>query len=560
MEARMNTALLLTALLGATNASPGNDSTQAQRMDLGKVGSVALPNSCRPEVQEDFGRGVALLHSFFYEEARTVFQQVAERDPKCAMAFWGTSMTYYHPLWAPPLAADVALGTEAANRAAALPVHTDIEKGLIAAANAYWRGGSPPASDQAPPEGVPSCHGGSPSPGGKAEAFRTVLEGLHERFSDDVEVTTFYALALLGTAPKEDRTLSQQKKAAGLLEAMWTRHPNHPGVVHYLIHAYDYPETAQLGLPAAHAYAGVAPQVPHALHMPSHIFVRLGLWPDDETSNLASIAAAERWSSVRHPGTTFSDALHAMDYLEYGYLQQGRYAEAEMQNRRMIAVGTVHPPNEMGAAFARAIVPARFVLERESWDEAARLEVQPIAAWDDYPFVRGLVEYARLIGAARFGDAKRARTALANLEGIERGIPAGALGYFVKLMEAYRLAGLGWVSHLEKKDAEAIELIKRAADLEDSIGPNPISPGPLLPARELLGDLLFDLNRGVEALAAYKATLAVYPGRLRSMAGAMRAAKKAGDVKAAQGYAHQLLQMTQSGGGQFVAEARVLIR
>jgi len=518
----MHTAIAFAALatvLGTSNADVA--------VDLGKVGVVALPNSCNADVQAGFARGVALLHSFFYEEARLTFSAVAERDSKCAMAYWGIAMTYYHPLWGPPQPLDFGPARVAADKAAALPTRSEIERGLIASMEAYWRDVPPSAgAPTAAREGVPSCHGGAPSPGGRAEAFRRVLAGLHERFPEDVEVTSFYALSLLGTAAKEDRTLSDQKKAATMLEAMWRAHPDHPGVVHYLIHAYDYPELARQGLPAARAYAGVAPQVPHALHMPSHIFVRLGMWPDDEASNLAAVAAAERWIAVRHPGATFSDALHAMDYLEYGYLQQGRFAEAEVQVRRMTAVGEVYPSNEMSAAFARAIVPARFVLERERWADAARLEVPPIAAWDAYPFVRGLVEYARAMGAARAGDVPKAKAAASRLQDVERAIPAGSLGYFVKLLEAYRLATLGWVAHLEKNDAEAVRQLAAAAELEDAIGPHPVSPGPLLPAREVLGDLQFELGRFSEAQAAYEETLARYPGRLRSVAGAMRAAKQ----------------------------------
>ena len=529
------------------------------KVDLGKVGTAALPNSCSPLVQEELQRAAALLHSFFYEEARLVFTAVAAGEPRCAMASWGIAMSYYHPIWSPPQPEDYAPAIAAIDRATRLEAAPGIERGLIEAARAYWHPPRATAGAQTSSPGVPSCHGGAPSPDGGAAAFRAELQKLHVRFPRDVEVASFYSLALLGTAPKADRTLSQQKEAAGLLEAMWKEHPNHPGVVHYLIHAYDYPETAKLGLPAARAYAAVAPEVPHALHMPSHIFSRLGMWPEEEIVNLASVAAAARWAAVRHPGTTFFDALHAVDYLTYGYLQQGRFGDAAAQVQWMANVSEVTAPNELAAAFARAIVPARFALEQERWAEASRLEVSPIAAWKTSPFVRGLVEYARAIGAARIGDVGAANLAMQKLESIEAAIAPGPATYFKSLLRAHRLASLAWVAHVEKRDPEALKHLAQAAELEDSIGPHPVSPGPLLPARELLGDLLLELGRPEEAAAAYELNLTRYPGRRRSLVGAMHAAIAARDSVQARRYAGQLLAVAGPGGGRWVGEARDLL-
>ena len=549
------------SLLLASGASLRGDG-RVERVSLGKVGAVTLANSCTANAQDDLGQGIALLHSFFYEEARIILTELSEREPTCALAFWGVAMTYFHPLWSPPLTADVQAAIVAADRASALPASGPIEVGLIASMKAYWHYKPPGAvgTRALPREGIPSCHGGAPALNGAAEAFQASLTSLHNRFPDDVEVTSFYALSLLGAAAKEDRTLTQQRKAAVVLEAMWKKHPNHPGLVHYLIHAYDYPETARLGLPAARAYGAIAPQVPHALHMPSHIYTRLGMWEDEEASNLASLVAAQRWMSHRHPGATFSDALHDMDYLEYGYLQQGRYAEADAQSHQMAAVQEVYPPNEMAAAFARAIVPARSVLERERWEEAAHLQVAPIAAWEAYPFVRSFVAYARAIGAARLGDVKRAQAAVTELERLERTIPTGPLGYFSKLVASYRLAARGWISHLEKRDGDALAQLTEAADSEDALGPHPVSPGPLLPARELLGDLLLALGRARDARAAYEKTLEHSPGRLRSLAGAMRAAKQSGDAKGAAVYAREVLDLTAHGATQVTEEARKLLQ
>jgi hypothetical protein len=368
-------------------------------------------------------------------------------------------------------------------------------------------------------------------------------------------VTAFYALSLLGTAPKEDRTLAQQKRAAVLLERAWAMHPKHPGMVHYLIHAYDYPEIARRGLKAANAYAAVAPQVPHALHMPSHIYVRLGMWNENIRSNLRALEAAERWMAVRHPGGVMSDSFHSRDYLGYGYLQQGLEEKARAVVQQVATVREVHSPSDFPAAYARAVLPARFALEREAWLEAATLQVKPTAAWELYPFLDGFVAYAHGIGAARMGNVPAARAAAAQLETHAKRVETGPFAYFGKMLQAHRLAVLGWTAHAEKNDAEAKKLLAEAAAIEDAIGPHPVSPGPLLPARELLGDLLLELGEAGPARTAYEETLVRSPERLRSLGGAMRAAASAGDLPLRQRYAKRVLALAGTGRSAIVAEA-----
>ncbi|MCP3141849.1 hypothetical protein [Pyxidicoccus xibeiensis] len=555
----MQTVLCLSALALSLGAAP----VANPQLDLGAVGAVSVHQRCAPAARPELERGVALLHSFFYEEARTSFQKAAERDPRCATAWWGEAMTYYHPLWAPPSPEGIAAGTAAADRALKLGGKSPIEVGLISAIHAYWHDRLPPgvksgSAKNGSAEGIPSCHGGAPTPGGRAEAFRATLEDLHRRFPADVEVTAFYSLALLGTAPKEDRSLAQQKRAAGLLERAWASHPKHPGLVHYLIHAYDYPEIAQQGLKAADAYAAVAPQVPHALHMPSHIYVRLGQWNENIRSNLRSIEAASRWMAVRHPGGVMADTFHALDYLGYGYLQQGREKEARDVVRQVATEREVYPPLEFPAAFARAMAPARFVLEREAWAEAAKLEVAPITASERFPFVNGLVVYTRGIGAARMGDVQGARAAAAQLAEHAKAVETGPYAYFGKLLTAHRLAVLGWTAHVEKKDAEAKKLLAEAAALEEAIGPHQVSPGPLLPSRELLGDLLLELGEPGPARSAYEQSLVHAPGRLRSLGGAMRAAARAGDAPLRKSYAKKVLALAGESHSAIVSEARAM--
>jgi tetratricopeptide (TPR) repeat protein len=524
------------------------------QLDLGELGAVRVHQRCTPAARPLLERGVALLHSFFYEEARIAFQAAGQADPACATAAWGEAMTHYHPLWAPPTPEEAAAGTQAADRAAKLGGKGPVEAGLVDAIHAYWHARLP-ADARAGGEGTPSCHGGAPTPGGRAQAFRASLEALHARFPGDVEVTAFYALSLLGTAPKEDRTLAQQRRAAALLERAWARQPKHPGVVHYLIHAYDFPEVARRGLKAANAYTSLAPRVPHALHMPSHIYVRLGMWDENARANRRSLEAAERWMEVRHPGAINFDSFHAYDYLGYGFLQQGRWEEARAAVQEVTARREVYPARQFQAVYARAVLPARWALERDAWAEAARLRVEgePLAGWADFPFAEGLVAYARGLGAARSGDAAGAREAAAALEAAAKATPAGPYAYFGKLLGAHRLAVLGWVAHLEGRDAEARRLLTEAADQEDAMGPHPVSPGPLLPARELLGDLHAELGEPEAARAAYALTLTRYPGRLRSLGGAMRASSA--DAALRQRYARQVLALARGGQAPVVVEA-----
>jgi hypothetical protein len=547
----MTNALWLSSLALLLGAAP----VSSPKVDLGDVGAVKVHQRCAPASRPELERGTALLHSFFYEEARLTFRRVAEQDPDCATAWWGEAMTHYHPLWAPPTPEETAAGTAAADRAAKLGGKSPVEQGLIDAIHAYWHNRLPPGAKPGSAEGVPSCHGGAPTPGGRAQAFRASLEALHRRFPADAEVTAFYALSLLGTAPKEDRTLAQQKRAAGLLERAWAQHPRHPGMVHYLIHAYDYPEVARQGLKAANAYAAVAPRVPHALHMPSHIYVRLGMWEENIRSNLQSVDAASSWMAVRHPGGVMADAFHALDYLGYGYLQQGREQQALAVVQQVGTERQVHSAKDFPAAYARAVLPARYALEREAWAEAAKLQVKPIPAFEVYPFVSGLVAYARGVGAARLGDVQGARAAAAQLEQHAKAVETGPFAYFGKLLKAHQLAVLGWTAHVEKRDGEAKRLLAEAAAIEDAIGPHPVSPGPLLPARELLGDLHLALGEAGPARAAYEQTLVRAPGRLRSLGGAMRAAASAGDQPLRQRYAKQVLALAGEGRGAIVSEA-----
>src|SRR5437762_4254083 len=311
------TTLAAGHLKSATAPEPG---------DLRGVGKITFPVTCAPDVQSDFARGVALLHSFFYEEARRVFTSVADRDPKCAMAQWGIAMTWWHPIWTPPTPDEMRAGKAAIERAMSMKVGTERERGFITALNTYY---NTLESSTAAPVGQ-SCHG----PVGSRDrvlAYQKAMRQLRDKYPNDFEVQTFYAFAVLsvGYATPNDTSLSKQLEAAGILEKLWKQNANHPGVVHYLIHSYDYPQSAQRGLTAAQTYDSIAPWVPHALHMPSHIFTRLGMWEESIAANRASAEASRAYAAMRHRDATEAEELHALDYMAYSYLQEAQDTEAK---------------------------------------------------------------------------------------------------------------------------------------------------------------------------------------------------------------------------------------
>ncbi len=472
------------------------------------LGAVHFPVTCRPEVQAEFDRAVALLYSFGYAESRNAFTAVAERDPACAMAHWGVAMTYYHPLWAPPRPDELAAGREAAERAAALGDASEREHGYIAAIGAFYRDAD------------------TLDHGTRAGAYRQAMEALSAAHPEDPEAAIFYALSLVATAPPSDAAYAQQRRAAEILNGLLPSMPQHPGIPHYVIHSFDYPELAELALPAARTYARIAPASPHAQHMPSHIFVRLGLWQDAVASNLDSEASANALVAQRFPGAASFDALHALDYLEYAYLQTGQEAEARAVVERALAARTFDDPN-FAAGYALAAIPARWALERDDWGAAAALE-PPVAElpWERFPYAFAATHFARALGAAHQGDLEAARAAVAELAAIQAGLaaspPAGPYDWSGQV-EAMRLGAAAWLAHAEGRSEEGLALLRDAAALEERVGKHPVTPGAVLPARELLGDLLLELGRPVEARAEYRASLEVAPNRRRALAGLARA-------------------------------------
>jgi tetratricopeptide (TPR) repeat protein len=503
-------ALLAAAslLAGAADAQETHSHTHDEGEALGRV---SFPTSCREEVAAEFTRAVALLHSFGYEESRRAFESVAAHDPDCAMAYWGVAMTYYHPIWSPPDSRDLAAGRAAAAKAEAAGPRTDRERGYVEAIAVFYR------DSETQPHGA------------RARAWSDALETLSRRFPDDHEAMIFYALSLLGTAPSSDTTFANQKRAAAILNGLLPEEPKHPGIAHYMIHAFDYPPLAREALPAARAYAKIAPSSPHALHMPSHIFTRLGLWPESIASNVASADAARRLVAQRHPGAASFDALHALDYLEYAYLQMGDEKSARRVLEEAATARTFDEP-QFQAGYALAAIPARWTLERRDWKAASEVSV-PMASlpWERFSYAVAIVHFARAVGAARSGQPARAEEPLARLQEIQMALAASPIPGpydWASEVEARRLAATAWVAYARGRKDEALLLARAAADLEEKTGKHPVTPGPVLPARELLGDMLLEAGRPGDALVEYEASLRESPGRFNSLYGAARAAER----------------------------------
>ena len=525
------------ALLFVTALALADASGQHQHQHGEKLGAVAFQNSCSPSAQAKFLAGVAWLHSFEYEPAEKSFNEAANADPSCAIAHWGAAMSLYHPLWAPPSAAELERGRAAVAKALATPGKTERERDYVAAIAAFYRDSEKLDHKT------------------RAMAYNAAMAALHQRYPEDREAAVFYALsqAAAGTLDN-DPTFAREKDAAAILAEVLKKEPNHPGVAHYLIHSFDYPPLAELAVPAARRYASIAPDSPHAQHMPSHIFTRLGMWDDSIASNLKSAASAQAMMKKKGFTGASREELHAMDYLTYAYLQTGRDKAAEGVRAELYAMQKVDEPI-FSVAFAATAIPARLVLERKRWKEAANLElpanVRTLAPLDNFRWGEAHIRFARAIGAARSGDAAAARMEIAGLSEIEQGmkVPPGTYDWKTQVSIERQIAQ-AWLARAERHDGEAVQLLQAAADLDDATEKHPVTPGAILPAREQLGELLLELGRPAEALVEYEASLKRAPLRLASVRGAERAAALSGNAAQARIHKGQLLALTKHADAQ----------
>ncbi len=514
----MLSLVLASFLLGF--AAPATAQHEHPSGEPGKLGKVNFPISCDGAVQPQFNRAVALLHSFWYEKAAEAFATVAKEDPACGMAYWGVAMTYYHPLWGSPDAASLKAGWAAIEKAKSVGAKTERERGYISALETFYED-----SDK-----VDHLT--------RVLAYEKAMEGLHRSYPNDRETTVFYALALLGAAAAAppDPTLARQKQAGAMLVKIFAEEPDHPGVAHYIIHSYDYPSLAPMALTAARRYAQIAPDVPHALHMPSHIFTRLGLWDESIASNRAAAAAARKYG-------WYGEELHATDYLVYAYLQQGRDQEAKQLLAKLPAVGAADS-NYRAGLYAIGVMPARYALERHDWRTAEALELPPgFSPAPRFAWTAAAVRFANGIGAARLRDRDKAERAIASLEQIRVTVLRAGDKTWAGRVEAQRRAVAAWVALDEGRKGEALKEMRSAADLEDFLGKDPVTPGAVLPARELLADMLVEAKEPEQALAEYEAVLRASPNRLNALFGAGHAAELAGQKEKARGYYNSLLQL-----------------
>ena len=453
-----------------------------------ELGSVQFPTSCSSKAQKSFERAVALLHSFAYSAAEKEFRGVAAKDPNCAVPHWGVAMTYFHQLWEPPVAPqNIARGLAEIEQAKRLS-SSDRERGFIDALSLIYVN-----ADSLPYEE-------------RLNRYTQAMRKLAGRYQDDAECQIFYALALIASAPPNDASHTKQKEAAAILEPLFKKYPQHPGIAHYLIHACDNEEMAQNGLAAARAYSQIAPSAPHALHMPSHIYTRLGMWQESIASNLAAQQAARQQGDK-------GEELHAMDYLVYAYLQLGRGGEAARVLDELRAMSALDG-SDFKVGYAASAMPARYAIERRQWSDAAQLVPVDKAP----PQVLAITLWARSVGLARSGKLA-ARQEIEKLTSAYEKLRAAKNDYWATQVHVQINEALAWVAQVEGKADEALKLMRAAADEEDAIEKRPVTPGAIVPAREQLGDLLLKTNQPREAIKEFEHALTMTPQRRGALMG-----------------------------------------
>jgi hypothetical protein len=526
----------------------GNGSAAIAQEDVphqhgeGRLGRVEFAVSCTPEAQRRFAHAMAVLHSFWWEEGDRVFGAVLEADSNCAMAHWGRALNAWgNPFAGGPSGEQLARGADAAARAAARPLPTPREQGFVNGVAALYR------------ESATSTNAA------RLQGYADTMARLHRDLPRDTEVTIYYALALVATAPRTDTTFAQQRRAVALLDPLYQRHPDHPGLAHYIIHSTDSPRMAAHGLKAARRYSRIAPAAPHAQHMPSHIFVRLGLWDETVSSNWQSFNAGVAYARTSGaPAATYHE-LHALDYAVYGYLQQGQDSAARQAVARGRALEVLPAQSAVIREYNRTAMAARVALEAGDWSAAAAFPAPPDSATGMSPV---LSRFTRALGAARSGRPAAAKAEIAALDALARDLEARQETYWSRVAAIKRDAAAAWMRFQAGDSAGGLALAAAAADSEEVTDKHPITPAELLPAMELKADMLLAAGRYAEARAGYRATLAREPGRARSLWGAARAAERAGDRAAAtQGYTAYLAAMERGDNARpELADARAFLR
>jgi tetratricopeptide (TPR) repeat protein len=490
-------------------------------------GSVSFTASVPDTLKNDFNIAIALLHSFEYEQSEKMFAKIIDRSPECAMAYWGVAMSNLHTLWAPPTQAEFQKGANAIALARSLDNKTKRESDYIEALAKFYEN-----------TGQTDYHS-------RLLGFENGMEKLYEGYPDDIEAAVFYALALDAAADPTDKTYTKQKKAFSILNPIFQKEPLHPGIAHYIIHNCDYPALAELALPAARKYASIAPASAHAQHMPSHIFIRLGLWDESIRSDLVSVSSAQCYASKAKIKGHWDEELHGMDYLVYAYLQKG---DDEQARQQLDYLHTIHEVDGVNfkTAYAFAAIPARYALERKRWKEAAALSLYPTSfPWQNFPWQESIIHFARSLGASHLNDVNTAKKELEDLRLLydklskltDKKQEAAQVAIQVKTAGA-------WIEYKQGNNEKALELMKEAADMEDGTEKHPVTPGEVIPARESYGEMLLEMNKPALALENFDLVLQTHPNRFNALYDAAIAATKTGNKEKAALYFRKLVEIS----------------
>lgn len=495
-----------------------------------EFGTVGFETSCSNKTKKDFNLAISLLHSFEYDEAEKVFAKIIDKQPDCAMAYWGVAMCNYHTLWAPPTSNELEKGAKAIAIAQSLKQKSEIEDNYINALALFYKNRK--TTDHRT----------------RSKNFEKAMGKIYTSNPNNKEVAIFYALALIATADPADKSFDNQIKAGNILNAQYPGQQNHPGIVHYIIHAYDNPELAILALPAARKYASVAPSSAHAQHMPSHIFTRLGLWDECISSNNSAAYSAKCYAESVGMKGHWDEELHCLDYLEYAYLQKGDNAAAKKQWDYLKSIHEVEPVS-FKVFYAFAAIPSRYVLENKMWREAAGLKIYPAnLPWQDFPWQKAIIHFTRLLGAAHIGDIDSSKAELKSLHILHNDLMKQNDLYKANQVMIQIKAAEAWIFFKEGKETKALQLMTQAADMEDKTEKHSVTPGEVLPAKELLADMLLLLNKPAKALMAYEEDLKKHPNRFNGLYGAGIAAESINNFEKATYYYSQLIAIANSSG------------
>ena len=507
----MRESLYAVTIAGVTMLGFGGPSVAQENAEQ-KLGTVQFATSCNETAQRRFDRAMRYQHSFWYTASKEIYEETLKADPECAIAYWGIALSLLNNPHSPVPAPNLPLGLAAIEKAKAIGAKSQRERDYIDALAVMYVD-----YDKTPHQA-------------RVQSYLKAMEALAAKYPDDDEAHIFYAITLNVAASPADKTYANQLKGAAILEPIFQRQPQHPGVAHYLIHLYDYPAIAAKGLPAALRYSKIAPNAPHAQHMPSHIFTRVGYWKESIAANTASVQAAKA-------NKEFGDQLHGQDYLVYAYLQLGQDKEARSVVNEIEAAQ--FGPDAFAAAFSQAASPARYMVERGDWAGASNLEVKP----SKFPHVMAVTYFARAVGAARSGNPDAAKVDTAKLAEIRDKLREAKNNYWAGQVDVQEQAATAWVLYADGKYDDALKAMSAAVDAEDKTEKAPVTPGPLAPARELYGFMLLDRGMAKEALAAFEVTMAKEPNRFNSYVGVAKAAQALGDTAKAKATYEKLVAL-----------------